>query len=188
MSKSETEVSFRDAINTVLSGEITDDYDGRSVFPVRINEDRTLRLATYLHAINDEGLEVPLELDGDGNLRITVLEGVSLVTKRLVDPVAIPNVGAAIWTPGLAATVFLDYEVFIVNMANPAANVTVGMRVNVTGGTDRYLLRAFVLNSGYSYPLPFTVRMGGNDVLWAECSAGTSVEAHIRVTDEGNVT
>jgi hypothetical protein len=182
---SETQISIRDGVDIVLHGEVKDERQGVATYAIKLEEDHTLRIVSLLKALQS-GSEKFLQLDDDGNLKVVTNEGVSTVTRRIVDPLtAAIAPGANLWNPALGAAGYLDFEVFIANVTNPGASSTISLRIDAAG---KYLLRDFNMPAGYQFKLPHTVRMGTDDILWASASVAAAIDVHIRIVDEGTAT
>jgi hypothetical protein len=108
--------------------------------------------------------------------------------RRAVEAVAIPAAVADVWTPGLAATVYMDIEMEVVNVdgVNDAVLEDLGIDYGNDGAAiDRYFVREVAMPAGEAGKRFGPYRIWGDDAIMAEANAAGDLELHIYILEEG---
>lgn len=137
-----------------------------------------------LRAYDPDGTHIGVAANSSGHLIIDTTGGVG----RVVDGIAIPSTQADVWTPGLAATVYMDVEFEFVNMT-AADDVLERFGIDYANNSDainRYLASWDIpIRTGEVGPRIGPFRIGGNDAIRAEAKTASTIEMHVYIIKEG---
>jgi hypothetical protein len=153
----------------------------------RVLNETSGRLAIVAYGKDSGANEDPLRTNANQQLQVEVVDGTSK-QQRVVDPFLIPAVEADVWAPGLANTIYVDFEFELVNMdgTNDATGVDIGIDLGDDGGgtPDFYLLKSAELSAKGVGLRKGPYRMGGDDAITGVAAAANDVVMHVYIIKE----
>lgn len=125
-----------------------------------------------------------LRINADDQLQVDVVP----TTKRAIEAAAVPSTEADVWTPGLAATAYLDVVFELVNI--DGTNDATGVRLGIDYGNDGAASNAYfcfdiTLTAGEVGTRLGPYRIWGDDAIRAEADAANDATLHVFIVEEG---
>ncbi len=108
--------------------------------------------------------------------------------KRPIEAIAIPAAEADVWTPGLAATVYMDVEFELVNVDGTvdATGVWLGIDYGNDGAaSDAYFCTNITLTVSEVGTRLGPYRIWGDDAIRAVCALADDAVLHVYILNEG---